>query len=99
MKIEIARRASRQIERANNWWHENRPYAPSLFEEEFEWALHQLSVMPTAGVAYPTARRPLLRRLLLKKTGYHVYFALERGETVVVIHSAWGARRGRGPRL
>lgn len=41
----------------------------------------------------------MLRRLLLPKTEYHVYFALERDEMVLVIHSVWGARRGRGPKL
>jgi len=36
---------------------------------------------------------------LLPKTEYHVYYALERNETVIVIHSVWGARRGQGPTL
>lgn len=99
MKIEIGKRASRQVERANSWWEKNRPLAPTLFEEEFEAALRQLLSMPHSGVLYPTPKRPTLRRILLEKTEYHVYFALERGGTVVVIHSVWGARRERGPRL
>jgi plasmid stabilization system protein ParE len=99
VKIEIARRASLQVERASSWWHKNRPSAPLLFEHEFERALTQLASTPRAGLSYPTARRPAMKRLLLAKTGYHVYFALERNETVVVIHSVWGARRGRGPKL
>jgi plasmid stabilization system protein ParE len=70
-----------------------------LFEQEFEQALRRLVSMPKAGLPYPTESRPTMRRLLLPKTGYHVYFALERDETVVVIHSVWGARRGRGPKL
>jgi len=68
---------------------------PALFEQ----ALRQLLSTPMAGLAYPTTKRPAMRRLLLPRTGYHVYFALERDESVVVIHSVWGARRGRGPRL
>jgi plasmid stabilization system protein ParE len=70
-----------------------------LFEEEFEAALQQLLSMPKSGIVYPTAKRPELRRILLRKSEYHLYFALERNETVAVIHSIWGARRGRGPRL
>jgi hypothetical protein len=35
-----------------------------------------------------------LRRLLLPKTEYHLYFALERDETVLVIHSRWGRAAG-----
>lgn len=99
MKIEIGKRARRQVERASNWWEENRPLAPLLFEKEFEEALQQLLSMPKSGVLYPTAKRPTLRRILLPKTEYHVYFALERNETVIVIHSVWGARRERGPKL
>ena len=99
MKIEIGKRARRQVERASSWWQENRPLAPFRFEEEFEGALRQLVSMPKSGVAYPTAKRPTLRRILLPKTEYHVYFALERNETVIVIHSVWGARRGRSPKV
>lgn len=99
MKIEIGKRARRQVERASSWWEENRPSAPSLFEQEFEGALRQLLTKPNSGVPYPTAKRPALRRLLLPETEYHVYFARERDETAIVIHSVWGARRGRGPKL
>jgi plasmid stabilization system protein ParE len=70
-----------------------------LFERELEDALQLLLVMPGAGTKYPTSKRPNLRRLLLPKTEYHIYFALERNDTTLVIHSVWGARRGRGPRL
>ena len=99
MKIEIGKRASRQVERASSRWQEFRPSAPFLFEQELEEALRLLLTTPKLGVPYPTARRPGLRRLLLRKTEYHVYYALEREETVIVIHSLWGARRGRGPTL
>jgi plasmid stabilization system protein ParE len=101
MKIKIGKRASRQAERASNWWHENRSAAPQLFERELEEALGVLVTRPTAGVSFPTEKRPELRRLLLPKTEYHLYFALEceHNEAVVVIHSVWGARRERGPRL
>ncbi len=99
MRIEIGKQARRQAERASNWWRENRLHAPGLFDAESERALQLLLVMPNAGVSYATARRSGLRRLLLPKTEYHLYFAVERGGTVIVIHSLWGARRGRGPRL
>jgi hypothetical protein len=55
--------------------------------------------MPKVGLPYPTAKRPALRRLLLRETEYRVYYALERNETVLVIHSVWGARRGQRPSL
>jgi len=70
-----------------------------MFEQEYERALGLLLAMPTAGVPYPTSRRPGLRRLLLPKTQYHLYFCLERDETLVLIHSVWGVQRGKAPRL
>jgi plasmid stabilization system protein ParE len=99
VKIEIGKRARRQVERASSWWEENRPSAPFLFEQELEAALRHLLSSPRMGVRYPTTKRLNLRRVLLPKTEYHVYFALERNDTVLVIHSVWGARRGRGPKL
>jgi plasmid stabilization system protein ParE len=99
VKIEIGKRATRQVERASNWWQENRPAAPLLFEQELEDALNRLLTMPNLGMRYPTARHPGLRRLLLPRTEYHLYFAVERDGMVLAIHSLWGARRGRGPRL
>ena len=99
MKVEIGKRARRQAERASSWWEENRPQAPLLFEDELGRALQQLLSVPRSGVLYPTKKRPELRRILLPKTEYHVYFALERGGTVIVIHALWGALRGREPKL
>lgn len=58
-----------------------------------------LAQTPSVGTPYPTEKRPDLKRVLLRKTEYHVYFSLERSETLLVIHSVWGARRIRGPKL
>ena len=85
MKIQIGKRAGRQAEQASSWWEQNRPAAPALFEQELEEALQLLLISPRAGVPYPTEKRPGLRRLLLPKTEYHVYFAIERNETVIAI--------------
>ena len=98
MRIEIGRRAFRQVERASSRWQEHRPAAPFLFDDELEAALGLLLTAPNLGIPYPTAKRPNLRRLLLPSTDYHVYFALE-DESLIVIHSVWGARRGRAPSL
>ncbi|MHB8727385.1 MAG: hypothetical protein ACYC9Z_18740 [Casimicrobiaceae bacterium] len=98
MRIEFARGALRQFEQASSWWQEYTS-APFLFDDEFEGALLLLLSMPKVGIPCPTRKRPHLRRILLVKTEYHVYFSLERDESVIVIHSVWGARRGRVPKL
>ena len=99
MRIEIGKRARRQVERESDWWAKNRPYAPTLFDDELAAAFRRLLTEPACGVGYPTARRPGLRRILLPRSEYHVYFALERGGSVIAIHSVWGARREREPAL
>jgi plasmid stabilization system protein ParE len=99
VKIEIVGQARRQIERASSWWEENRPSAPLLLEQELEAVFRRLASSRGMGIPYPTERRPHLRRVLLPQTAYHVYFSIEREETVIVVHSLWGARRGRGPKL
>jgi len=38
-----------------------------------------------------------VRRVLMKKTGHHVYYAVEAHEIVVI--TVWGARKERAPKL
>lgn len=99
MNIEIGKRASHQVERASDRWQKYRPSAPFLVEQELDEALRRLRTMPKIGIPYAMSKRSEVRRLLLPKTEYHLYYTLERDETVIVIHSVWGARRGRGPKL
>lgn len=61
--------------------------------------MHSNGSLRSQTPAFRTRPRSVQRRGILPKTGYHLYFALEREETVLVIHSLWGARRGRGPKL
>ncbi len=35
---------------------------------------------------------------MLEKTEYKVYFSVNRKAQVIMLHSVWGARRGRGPK-
>jgi len=98
VKIQIGARPRAQVERERNWWRENRDH-PEVFDQEYEAALRWLLAMPQKGSQWPTTRRPHLLRVLLPKTGNHIYYTIERDETVVAIHSLWGARRRRAPRL
>ena len=98
MKIEIGARPRVQVERERNWWRANRDH-PDLFDQEYEAVLRWLLLMPHKGSPWPTSRRPHLLRVLLPKTGNHIYYTIERNQTVVAIHPLWGARRRRPPRL
>jgi len=97
VKIRFTPRALAEAKRCKTWWRKNRPAAPELFEEEFRAALALLVTTPTMGTPYETDLNFSVRRVLLKRTAYHVYFGLNGDELVVL--SVWGARRGREPKL
>ena len=95
MKVELSREASAQARQIDAWWRRNRRTAPELFVRELGRAVDALEAMPGLGVRY--APKPGVRRLLLERTRYHVYFAAD-AERVYVI-AVWSALRGRGPAL
>jgi hypothetical protein len=69
-----------------------------MFDQELEHAAAKLTSLPTdPGMRYDMVRGKQIRRLLLPKTEQHIYFSVEADS--VVVHTIWGARRGRGPKL
>ncbi len=96
MKVELSAEAEAQANAIDAWWRENRRLAPDLFTNELERALLALGDTPTLGVTYSTGARTV-RRLLLRRTHYHLYFE-QQSERVFVV-ALWSAFRGRGPKL
>ena len=72
---------------------------PGLFARELVVAVRQLARSPLSPPAYERANAPAVRRLLLPRTRYHVYFAVDESTRLVRIHAVWHASRGSGPRL
>ncbi len=70
-----------------------------LFDDELEAVLRLVSEMPGAGVMWPTARNPRLRRVRMIETHHHVYFYVTEAKKTLVIVAVWGAPRGSGPKL
>jgi plasmid stabilization system protein ParE len=84
------------------WWAENRPAAPTLFAREFRDTLELIRTTPGVGIGWPTKRRPTLRRILMERTGNHIYFRyfrVDEKKQVVHILAVWGAPRGTTPKL
>ena len=98
MKLVLLAEAQARFEAEGEWWRENRD-ATELFIEEFTQTLEMLASTPEVGQAYRVARGKLIQRVLMKKTGCHVYYFHDREHDLVEIHSVWGARRERGPTL
>jgi plasmid stabilization system protein ParE len=99
VKVRATARAKQEIARVARWWKQHRPEAPELFLDELEAAERHLSTAPETGQRYGYRQDRLIRRWLLERSALHVYFSIDNEAETVVIHSVWGARRGRGPKL
>lgn len=96
MKVDLSDEADQQAEQIDIWWRAHRLAAPDLFTDELDEALVALGETPTLGVIYQ-AGEVAVRRILLPRSHYHVYFIQEEQRIFVV--AVWNAFRGRGPKL
>jgi plasmid stabilization system protein ParE len=81
-----------------SWWIAHRDKAPRLFSEEVERAFALIREAPLIGTRV-TARRGTARRVLLKGSGYHVYYRVDSARQNVEILLFWHTSRGKLPRL
>ena len=99
MKVWFTARARRRALLVASWWRANRTEAPDLFEQELQEANQTLEANPLLGPVYETVGARVMRRLLLRASEQHVYYSVDGATKTVVVHTIWGARRGRGPKL
>jgi len=97
--VGFAEVAQRQVRAIEGWWVVNRTKAPGLFTQELEAAVLRLEEAPHAGSLFDTPRPANTRRMLLRRSGYHVYYTIEEQLATVTIRAVWHAARGRAPRL
>jgi hypothetical protein len=72
--VVITRRAAQEIETAGAWWRANRPAAPDLFSTELTHALQLVAARPEIGARATNSRLRGVRRVLLSRIRYHLYF-------------------------
>jgi len=99
VKARFSPRAQRRVKAVAKWWRENRPAAPTLFDDELQAAIDQLKVHPTLGLEYQYIEDRIVRRILLPASAQHVYYVVDGEREVITIYTVWGARRGRTPKL
>jgi plasmid stabilization system protein ParE len=90
--IELTHLAERQLFAARAWWRRNRDKAPSAFEEDMESALLYLSENLSVSTAYSHARRPHVRRYLVERIRYYIYFRVV-GNSIQVLRIWHSSRR------
>ncbi|MEZ5654254.1 MAG: type II toxin-antitoxin system RelE/ParE family toxin [Burkholderiaceae bacterium] len=91
--------AEEQIRAIDEWWRANRAAAPGLFVEELAAAVALMKSSPGIGRRRRHRKIPGLRRLLLRATRYHVYYAPDDSGSRLYVLAVWSAVRGGGPRL
>jgi plasmid stabilization system protein ParE len=95
--VEVTPRAAAQIERAAAWWAANRQAAPDAVRVDFEEAKKLLARQPGIGARSSSTRYPDLRRLLLSRIRYHVYYRVMPAK--IIILAFWHSSRGSKPIL
>ncbi len=97
--LRVAPRAAAQIREAAEWWFANRPKAPHAFEEDLEKAFGLVTSLPQAGQKVRHSRFGGLRRVLMGRVRYYLYYRLETDKELVKVLALWHASRSGHPRL
>lgn len=98
VKILLLEEAQRRFEAEDAWWRANRD-SKELLTEEFVATLGRVSSLPERGQHYRSCRGKLIQRWLMPRTRCHIYYFHDRERSTIEVHTIWGARRRRGPKL
>lgn len=99
MNLLVTPEAEHHIDTIDLWWRENRPASPDLFEQELAAALDLIQTWPEVGRQRRHRSIAGLRRIVLRATRYHVYYALPPDGDTIFVLAVWSAVRGRMPKL
>jgi plasmid stabilization system protein ParE len=90
------KRATRETQRAQSWLANNRGLGHvEQLNDEINDALDALEESPEMGVLVATRPRrgPPVRRLILEKSGYHLYYCADRSAWRIEVVSLWHEKR------
>lgn len=98
-RVVFSHAAAAQAQVIADWWTLNRTAAPDMFVRELDATVRLLETSPLLGSHYVRAPLPGVRRLLIGRSHYHVYWEVDAATRTVTITAIWHARRGSGPPL
>ncbi len=100
LSVRFTRRAARHVDEAGRWWLANRPKAPGALREDLARALQLITTQPDAGATARNVRLFGVRRVLLRRVNYHLYYRLvDSPSRSIQVVALWHADRGDGPEL
>jgi plasmid stabilization system protein ParE len=86
--------AREQAREASDWWS---AASSNLFMEELDRALELISDNPNIGEAYNHPKLSGIRRRLLQKTSYYLYYRKDPKRNALQVLCLWSTRRGSPP--
>lgn len=90
-------RAAAEIRLASAWWRANRQAAPFALADDLERAFELIAAQPGIGARARNPKKEGVRRLLLSRTGYHLYYQVNAEAGRVEVLALWHSRRGSEP--
>ena len=93
LPLQTTRRAAREIRAASKWWDENRPAAPDAFRDAIDKAFELICTQPNIGAIATNVKLPGVRRILLSKVQYYLYYRVKSKPHVVEVVAIWHTSR------
>lgn len=93
LSLQTTRRAAREIRAASKWWDENRPAAPDAFRDAIDKAFELICTQPNIGAVATNVKLPGVRRILLSKIQYYLYYRVKSQPQVVEVVAIWHTSR------
>lgn len=98
LRVKVDLPAAEELRRIARWWRVNRPANPGLLKRELADARALLAERPDAGARVGGIPADV-RRLLLPRTQYYLYYRVDRGARCVIVIAIWHTARGSRPLL
>jgi plasmid stabilization system protein ParE len=92
-------RAARQVESAGQWWRENRQDSPEALSDELVRTLDLIARQPGVGLPATNVRLSGVRRILLPRVGYFLFYRVAPRRHLVEVLAFWHTKRGSSPKL
>jgi plasmid stabilization system protein ParE len=96
LKVKVSARAAPHIRTASEWCGEQEK-APGALADELESAFALIRELPNAGEPVFHSTVGGVRRILLGRVGYHLYYRVD--QKVVEILALWYSSRGESPQI
>jgi plasmid stabilization system protein ParE len=99
LSVVFSHSAVRQIEEASDWWRKHREGSPEALTEDLVRALDIVARQPGIGSPAASQRLKGVRRILLPRVGYFLFYHVGPLRNELRVLAFWHAMRGSRPKL